>query len=251
MSDTTEIAEPVTTENRPAQPQFYQTPEPLNASRHGRLGLKSTIDFEFARHATSVMLTAPEFALASRTYPIVFTDAPVPVPVAIVGVRPEENLMIKDGKWEEHAYVPAFIRRYPFAFIESDDKTRLILCIDTSADAVSVKGESKLFDGEEPSDVTRKALEFCTTFQKQHNLTRHLGEKLKAYDLLVPRQVEVTLADGKKVAVRDFLVVDEARLAELPDADFLALRASGLLPFLYFQIMSLANFRDLAIRCPV
>lgn len=39
MSDTTEVAEPIATENRPAQPQFYQTPEPLNASRHGKLGL--------------------------------------------------------------------------------------------------------------------------------------------------------------------------------------------------------------------
>lgn len=123
-----------------------------------------------------------------------------------------------------------------------------MLSIDTSADAVSVRGETKLFENGEPTEFTKKALEFCTSFQTQTTLTRSLGKMLAEHDLLVSRQADMTLGDGRKIAVRDFRTIDEEKLGNLADEDFLAFRKNGLLPFLYFQIMSLANFRDLAAR---
>lgn len=228
------------------QPQFYRRPEPLDPSRHRDLGISATANYAFAATANAVMLTAMEFALASRTYPIVFTTGGEPSPVAILGVRREKNLFVSDGVWAPRTYIPAYIRRYPFAFVESDDKSRLTLCIDVESDAVSSDAETKFFDGDEPSDFTKKALEFCTSFQTQHNLTRHLCAELKKHDLFVSRQAEITLPDGEKTAVRDFLIVDEQKLNELPDDVFLQFRKPGLLPLIYFHLMSLANFRDLS-----
>lgn len=232
-----------------AQPQFYQNPEPLDSNKHGELGIKADADYSFAKGANAVMLTALEFALASRSYPIAFTSHDPPTPVAILGLRRNENLFVKDGAWEDRAYIPAYVRRYPFAFLENEDKSRLILCVDTNANAVSKDAEEKFFDGKKPSEFTKKALEFCTSFQTQHQVTKTLCGTLKKHDLLVNRQAEVTLADGEKTAVTDFLVVDEQKLNDLPDEDFLEFRKNGLLPFLYFHLMSLSNFRDLATRC--
>lgn len=245
-AETTAVA---SQEARAVQPQFYTTPEPLSAERHARLGLKDDANYGFAREATSVMVTPGEFPLAARTYPVVFTDSVQPMPVAVLGARPSENLFVTDGQWEERAYIPSFVRRFPFAFLQSDDGERLVLCIDTSADMVSVDGPRKFFDGSEPSEVTKTALEFCTAFQQQHNASRILGETLSRMDLLVKRQAELKVGEETQLAVRDFLVVDEEKLNALSDEDFLELRKGGLLPSIYFHLASLANFRDLAARC--
>lgn len=230
----------------PPQPLFYRTPEPLNAERHARLGLRPAADYSFARHATSVLLVVSEFALASRNYPIVFTTHETPMPVAIVGTHNGKNLFVKDGQWQAHTYIPAYVRRFPFAFVENEDRSRLILCIDTSADAVSEDSERKFFDGSEPTELTKNALEFCTAFQRQHAITRAMGDLLKKHDLLTPRRAELTLADRSKLGLHDFQAVDEERLNALSDEDFLEFRKNGTLPYLYFHLMSMANFRDLA-----
>ena len=228
------------------QPLFYRRPEPLDPVRHKGLGISAKADYGFASTANAVMLTAMEFALASRTYPIVFTTGQEPSPVAILGVRKDQNLFVSDGRWAPRTYIPAYIRRYPFAFVESDDKTRLTLCIDVEAEAVTADAETKFFDDSEPSEYTKKALDFCTSFQTQHNLTNKLCAELRKHELLISRQAEITLPNGEKTAIRDFLIVDEQKLNSLPDEVFLEFRKSGLLPFVYFHLMSIANFRDLS-----
>jgi hypothetical protein len=230
------------------QPLFYKNPKPLNSAAHGRLGVREGANYAFAQQANAVMLTALEFALASRTYPIVFTSQDTPSPVALLGLRQDHNLFVKDGQWEARAYIPAYVRRYPFAFVESEDKSRLILCIDEDADAISPEGETKLFTDGKPSEFTNMALEFCNSFQAQHNVTRQLCQALADHDLLVDRQADITLPDGQHTAVREFHVVDEERLAKVSDEVFLDFRKLGILPFIYFHLMSLANFRDLAER---
>ena len=231
------------------QPQFYRQPEPLDFNRHKTLGIKDATDFAFAQNANVVMLTAMEIALASRSYPIVFTEGDAPMPVALLGLRNEENLFVQNGAWTKHTYIPAYIRRYPFAFLESQDKASLILCVDVQADAVSESGTTAFFDSKgAPSEFTRRALDFCRAFQIQFNATRQLSDLLKKHDLLVSRRADITTAAGDKIAVRDFLVVDEEKFNALPDEAYLDLRKAGMLPVLHFHMMSLANFRDLAER---
>ena len=40
--------------------------------------------------------------------------------------------------------------------------------------------------------------------------------------------------------------IDEEKLSALTDEQFLEFRKSGVLPFIYFHLMSMANFRDLS-----
>ena len=231
------------------QALFYKRPEQLNAARHKDLGIRPDTGYSFATNANAVMLTGVEFVHAARTYPIVFVGGDTPSPVAVLGVRRGENLFVTDGRWMPGAYIPAYIRRYPFAFVESEDKTNLILCVDVDSEAVSPDAETKLFDADgQPTEFTKRALEFCTSFQAQHNLTRKLCAELKAHDLLVSRNADITLPGGEKTAVRDFLTVSEEKLNALPDEVFLEFRKAGLLPFIYFHLMSIENFRSLSER---
>lgn len=231
------------------QPLFYRSPEPLDFKRHKGLGVGGSGDFGFAQAANAVMLTAMEFALASRSYPVVFAAGEDPMPLAVLGIRNQENLFVENGVWTPHTYIPAYIRRYPFAFLESQDQKSLILCVDVDADAIQKNGAVTFFDEKgEPSEFTRKALEFCRAFQIQFNMTRQLSALLKQHDLLVSRQADITTPSGEKAAIKDFLVVDEEKLNALPDEAFLELRKAGVLPALHFHLMSLANFRNLAER---
>jgi len=67
---------------------------------------------------------------AQRHYPIVFTGTGKPYPAAVLGLRVDQNLFIgPDGRWVEGIYVPAYVRRYPFVFIEAPED-KLILAID-------------------------------------------------------------------------------------------------------------------------
>lgn len=237
------------TQEQQPQPLFYKKAEPLDFARHRNLGVKADSDFEFAKITNTVVLTASEFAVASRNYPIVFSNTPEPMPLAVLGFRNFENLFVKDGQWTPLTYIPAYIRRYPFVFMETPDKSKLVLCIDAESKAIEENGANKFFsDAGEPTDFTNKALEFCKSYQQEFDQTRKLQDLLKKYDLLVNRQAEFTLAGGAKSAMTDFLVVDEQRLAQLGDKDFLELRRSGALPLVYFHLMSLLNLRDLADR---
>jgi hypothetical protein len=66
-------------------PLPYRKPEALSAERHGALSLKAAVDFSFARNTDAVLIVDVEFAVASRTFPIVFSALPV-TPLAVLGL---------------------------------------------------------------------------------------------------------------------------------------------------------------------
>jgi hypothetical protein len=113
---------------------FYSQPEPLSVEAHGTLGV-DPVEKPYAFTATTnlVPLTVTEFAPAALSYPVIFVgDAKQPV--AVMGLRPGENLFVSaDGDFRSEAYIPAYVRRYPFVFANDDAQKRLILCVDRGA----------------------------------------------------------------------------------------------------------------------
>src|SRR5688500_15349712 len=113
---------------------FYAKPEPLTKEAHGALGVKRTErPYAFTAQTHLTPLTVTEFGPAALSYPIIFVgDAKLPV--AVMGVRAGENLFVsEDGSYELNAYLPAYIRRYPFVFAKDDSSQRMIVCIDRNA----------------------------------------------------------------------------------------------------------------------
>src|SRR5689334_322253 len=148
------------TEAQPAQapadsglPLFYKNPQPLEPGRHEKAGLSSKVDFGFSRITNAIAITASEFSSIAFNYPIVFsTTAPV-VPFAVVGLRDNENLFVKsDGSWRENAYIPAYVRRYPFIFTEVPDSDRLILCVDEDCVQYEKQSSQPFFVDGKPSE---------------------------------------------------------------------------------------------------
>ena len=227
---------------------FYEKPEPLSAEHHGTLGV-DPVDHPYAFVAKShvVPLTVTEFAPAALSYPVIFVGDSRQ-PVAVMGLRPTENLFIEPtGEFRPEAYIPAYIRRYPFVFANDDAQKRMILCIDRAAEFVKEGGAAKLFEDGKPSAYTQQAMEFCNNFEQERLRTEAFVTLLKDLDLLetrdavfTPRNADGTAGEPQKLA--DYYAVSEEKLKTLPAKKLAELRDNGALGQIYAHLVSLLGW---------
>ena len=227
---------------------FYDKPEPLTFDLHGKLGV-NPVDkpYGFVSRSSFVPLTVTEFAPAALSYPVVFVGLQKQ-PVAVMGLRPEENLFIEPtGDFRADAYIPAYVRRYPFVFANDDQQNRLILCIDSGADFIKEGGETPLFVDGQPSDYTKQAMEFCNNFEQERLRTESFVKLLTELDLFntreanfTPRNTDGTAGETQKLA--EYFAVDEEKLRALPAEKLAELRDNGALGQIYAHLVSLAGW---------
>ena len=231
---------------------FYQKPVQLNSDVHLNTRLGSLVgNFSFSKETNSIPLAAVEFFDTAREYPIAFTgkEGGALFPIALIGVRQNENLFVSpEGKWEGR-YIPAFVRRYPFVLAEKQDAEDFNVYLDESyAGFGAADGERLFTDNGEHTPLLKQALEFLSTYQGEIKRTRLFVERLQALDLLIPRVLEVVRPNEQPMVLQGFSVVDEQRLSSLSDADLLELARSGLLAWIHAHLMSLGNVTALSER---
>lgn len=228
-------------------PLFYKQPQPLQAGLHAKLSLARQPGYGFAADANSVPLVSGEMATACGHFPIVFTDGQQPSPVAVLGLRGQENLFVDaEGQWRADTYIPAYVRRYPFIFMENAEQSQFTLCVDMAAASLVESSDNPLFDDEgQPSKLTSSALEFCREYQNQHAYTAEFCRALAEADLLIENRADITLPDGQRLTLSGFKVVDEAKFNAMPEQEFLRWRANGWLTLVYCHLISIAAWPTL------
>lgn len=231
-------------------PPLYRRPALLDSDRHAKLSLKEGAGYAFARGVHALPLNLAEFPAAARFYPIVFAgEGEAAIPVAILGVRTNQNLFVDEtGAWAPGVYVPAYARRYPFIFMESPDKARLGLCIDEACEALVESDVRPLFKAGKRTEVVERALEFCMAYQREYQVTRAFMDAVQEAGLLRENQAEVRFRTGERLAVSGFKVIDEGKLNALPDDKFLEWRRRGLLPAAYCHFISSLSWTTLVDR---
>jgi hypothetical protein len=237
------------------QQLFYNNVVPLTPERHSGWHIRTLKDYSFAGRTTSVPLMTAEFLKASRSFPIVFAGSEEQlIPVQLLGARHDENVVVgPGGHWEDGAYMPAFIRRYPFIFSQSSEPSpsaeeqSFFLCIDEDYPGFNQQGEGQALLDEDgkPSAYTQDVLKFLGNFQKEALRTQAFCQKLRTLNLLEPKVVEITAPDGEKTGVRGFHLVDRDRLATLGSEAIVDLVRSGAYELICHHLASLANFEAL------
>lgn len=247
-----ESASPAETSPAPtaqaALPPMYGGINALSAARHGTLKLTTSKEFRHAAKMSSIILAASEIPSAAQDYPVVFSDrGENAMPYAVTGHAEGSNLHVDvEGAWRKDTYIPAYVRRYPFIFIESDGGKRLSLGIDPTAANLSQDEGAPLYEADgKPSVTTRNAVAFCKAYKTELDRTRELVRQIVDTGITVARRADVTLPGGGKAAVAGFRIVDEKKLGALPDEAFLALRKSGALTIIYCHLMSMGAWRNL------
>lgn len=226
---------------------FYTQPEPISFDAHGKLGVTpADKPYAFVAQTNIVPLTVTEFAPAALSYPIIFVGD-LKQPVVAMGLRQNDNLFIDNGDFRADAYIPAYVRRYPFVFANDDTQNRMILCIDRGAAFVSENAEIPLFEGEQPSAYVNNAMEFCNNFEQERLRTESFVKLLTDLDLFETREANFTPrnADGTPGEVQklaEYFAVSEDKLKALPAEKLAELRDNGALGQIYAHLVSLLGW---------
>ncbi len=231
----------------PMLPLFYKALQPLHSTVHADWRLKAG-DVSFAAETPFLPIVASEIVAAARSYPVLFAGDTAQ-PIVVLGLEPT-NLFVEDGRWASDCYIPAYVRRYPFTFVRTEEPDGFALSIDSGSDRVVQGGTegTALFEDGKPSALTQQALEFCTAFGREAELTKLFTDALKEKDLLVDRRADATLPDGRKLGLNNFLIVDAQKFAGLDDETVVAWHKQGLLALVHHHLASLDRFRALVDR---
>lgn len=233
---------------RLAAPPGYSSIALLDRQRHRERGVAPRVA-RFAATLHAVYLTLPEFVAASRTLPIVFSQAEDQTwqPLAVTGLEPGRNLCVDAaGDWAADSYCPAYVRRYPFCTARvRADGTRMqsVICVD---EAGLGPAPPHLFDARgEPTPRWQELQRFIEEVDAAMGQTEGFCAVLADLDLLEPFEADINPARGNPKRVTGMWRVVEARLNALEPATVLRLMQQGYLSRIYAHLMSLDNFQRL------
>jgi hypothetical protein len=233
-----------------AQMLFYESVVPVSKERHKDLSVER-VDFDFAANVSSVPLTAVEMPLAAREYTIVFiVSEETVVPVAVLGINGAQNGYVGEDKAWKADYIPAFVRRYPFALAKNGDSSQLTLCIDESWSGCNREGRGqRLFTDEgEQTPYLQNVLKFLGDYQAQSMRTQAYCKKLKELELLEPMQAQLTLPGGEKRTLGGFYGATRAKIRALDEEKAVQLVKTDELELTYLQMASLNNLGSIVNR---
>lgn len=224
-------------------PLFYKDLMPLNSRDHSAWKSKTTETATWMVGQHAIPLTAEEFVHASRNYPIVFSVADNPVPLALMGLNEGVNTFFDDdGKLNTPVYVPAYARRYPFMLAKLSPETEdLSLCFDPTSDLIGDFADgTALFDNEEPSEACKATLEFCRNFEEAGFRTQAFVDELVKHDLLMDGEVSIQQQGNEQPFVyRGFKMVDQEKLRDLRGDVLRSMNQSGMLALIFAHLFSL------------
>ncbi len=234
-------------------PLFYHEPEPLNESAHGGMGVRRPANYRFAATSHAVVLHAEEFRVACAHYPIVFADDESAVPIAVLGHGQGRNLFVDaTGNWERGVYIPAYVRRYPFIHGRGAKDGDVVLYIDKASDLVVDMAEypdaEPLFVDGQPSERSKRALDFCKAFHAQAPITSAFVDEVKSRDMLESRNVKVDLPGGVQRQLKGLRVIREDAFGTFPDDAWLEWRRRGWVSPVHWHWVSMGNFTRMSNR---
>jgi hypothetical protein len=230
---------------------FYEKPVPLNREQHNGYGVTPVAKpFEFMRKAHFLPLTAAEFGAAAASYPIIFAGDDRS-PLAVMGIRTEENLFVTDGLFNSDFYMPAFARRYPFVLANDQSNDRFVVCVDEKANCVTNKEPAqKFFTGDDTSTFTKEAFEFLQNFERDRQATTAMIQELKDLDVFEPKDMhfqgqQADGSPGERQKIADYFAVSEEKLRNLPADKIKSLADRGIMAVIYAHLISLSNWQRL------
>lgn len=221
----------------------------LNAKQHGNVKIKNELNIEGTKSQQILPLLVHEFAKAGSAMPVIFIrpneGEKTVQPAALLGLKPEENLFYSEGKWVGD-YLPAVVTHHPFAMVPTQgDESRLQMLINEDSSLVNEEEGEALFEGEEQTEYLKKRMASLSNYFGSMQVTKEFCEFLTVKDLLIEQTLTVEI-NGEKAQLNGLLLVDEKKLNELSDEDFLELRKRGYLAPIFAHLSSLNHANKLA-----
>lgn len=235
------------------QPLFYRDVVPLSRDRHQDWFVDMAQGYAFTRESNSIYVAGTEFPMASREYPIVFAkDAGENlVPVAMLGLRQNQNLMVDvDGAWLG-SYIPAYIRRYPFILANADPEANTFaVCIDESYSGFNTAGEGDrlITDEGKHGEILANSVKFLEEFHKHSEVTATFCRAVAEAGLVESMQANFSMKSGSSFSLAGLYCVTRNKIKALSAEQLKHFADRDYLDLLYLHIYSLSNMDKLVAR---
>lgn len=202
--------------------------------------------YAFASDTNIIPLLVSEITHAVRHYPIVFIkdqNTSAINLVALVGKGDGKNQFVNaEGQWRQGVYVPAWVRRYPFALM-ADAKGEVMLALDVEADVFKDQRDAQtLISNGQPTELLQKIVEFQKEFLSHSQLTERVVLALAQAEVLEEAGLSIRQAQsGKPLNIQGFMVVNERKLKSLDASALEKLHLADALGLAYAQMFSMGN----------
>jgi hypothetical protein len=192
------------------------------------------------QHALGIVVH--EFSTAGAQYPIAFVqdENETFLPVAIMSLEPNSNLFVNDdGKWGG-MYMPARYTHKPFTVSRHpEDQNMFAIGIDMNSPLISKEeGEALFTDAGEETEYMKQRKEAIMKYVEHEQVTQGFSNYLKDKGLFHAQNITVQVRD-KEFNLTGLHMIDEKKLNELSDEEFVELRKRGYLAPIYAHLSSL------------
>ena len=234
-------------------PYGYQEIVPLTRQHRVVLPEAGKVPAVF-RTLNAVPVSYAEFAVACRDYPIAFISGDggrTYVAMAVLGLEDQQNLFTgADGGWEPGAYVPAYVRRYPFCMtrvtVDGKEQAERIACVEKRA--LQARGEALFDDKGQPLPSWSERQKLLFEYEADLGRSDELARALAALGLLETFTMQAIPQEGRPLAMTGLHRVAEQKLAGLAADKLKELAQNGMLARIYAHLISLNNFGRLLDR---
>lgn len=223
--------------------------QPLHKDTHAKTKIKPITNVADLKEQHALGVVVQEFALAGAHYPIAFVkeqDKDVYFPVAMLGLEANKNLFVgEDGKWLG-MYMPARYTHKPLTVVPNKDDANLFgIAINVDAEEVNEEeGEALFTESGEESEYLEKRKKALMAYVENEQITKAFLDTIAGMGLLHPQSINVRVKD-KEYNLNGIYLVDEKKLNELSDEDFLTLRKRGFLGPIFAHLGSMHKVTNL------
>lgn len=199
-----------------------------------------------------------EFRAIQNEYPIFFQKNPENgkfIPVALLGLRQNENLFLSKSGWDAQ-YIPASVKRRPFLIGiqapkpgQDANQSTMMVYVDMDSPRVNeIQGDSVFLPHGGYSPYLDSIVDVLEYIQYGTNLNERFADALLQHELLEVVTLEITLKNGERNNMAGFYTINEDKLAVLDGNAVANLHGQGYLEFIYMVLASHSNVVKLIAR---
>lgn len=229
----------------------------LNNVAHKNMRVIRENSLQYGDSDMSVVTFPQEFRAIQNEYPIFFqknNETGKFIPIALTGLRQNENLFLSDKGWDAQ-YIPASIKRRPFLIGvqppkpgEGEQASRMVY-VDMDSPRISeTQGEPVFLPHGGYSPYLESMVDLLEYIQYGTDLNEQFIQALLANELLEIVTLEITLKNGEQNNLAGMYTINEEKLAALSGAAIAELHNKGFVEYIYMVLASHSNMIKLIAR---
>lgn len=219
---------------------MYKNLKLLQPAEHSFYRYTAPQEFFFAKDLNLIPITYSEIKFLCCKHPIVIIEQNGQASLMLLAGSDKNNLVDESGKWRAE-YIPAFLRRYPFTLVKTDENSETLnIGFDFDSGCFSSPEGSPLFSSEGEATQTLTDIKILLeAYQQENQLTQNILALFKERDLFSPAKTMLKNSDGEDQLIDGFLMVDKEKLLGQDDEFLLQTIKNGWMELIELHLFSI------------